>query len=78
MSLFRDTKHGTYEDKEWTFIIEDVSVVTYHCFQFQGLILLFKLYQQLADNWVVADVKKTTNTLRVRIRRWSDHHVFPL
>ena len=27
MTLFRDSKHAEYEDKEWVFVIEDVSVV---------------------------------------------------
>jgi N-terminal C2 in EEIG1 and EHBP1 proteins len=25
ISLFRDAKQGHYEDKEWTFVVEDVS-----------------------------------------------------
>ena len=28
MTLFRDNKHSEYEDKEWVFVVEDVSTST--------------------------------------------------
>lgn len=40
VTLFRDSRHSEYEDKEWTFVIEDVSF-RFFLFETEGAVFIY-------------------------------------